>query len=251
MNEKLLKAVRGKDYRAAFQAIARLRHESDVDVPAVKAKDEQREFQLRVARIVAGSGVAGLAAEWPRLGHPKWRAILISEIGQFASLWAEEALVDLGVAALEDESADVQAKAVWAVLEWLRGGSKSGLDRWITREHRARMTRAYSTMLERNRGEYRPVLQQIVESLGHTAVTSDSKAVALLEALRPMAGETHTVSHEKLDESNLDWRSKLVAERKGIDPASLKLRIAYTPTGLIDAKVLEASLKQIRARNSS
>jgi hypothetical protein len=243
VSDKLLKAIRGKDYRAAFKAIAALRG-APRDLSQEKAKDEQRAFQLGVARLVAERGVAGLAAGWAGLGPAPWRAALISEIGQFCGLWAEEALVDVALAALEDESREVQAQAVWTLLGWLRGAP--AMQDWITRERRARLTRAYGTMLWNNRKERYVVLAQIVESLGYTARASDAGIIDMLEALRPQSGESHAVSYEKLDESTLDWRTRQVAERKKVDPASIKLRISYTPTGLLDARVLEGALRRIR-----
>lgn len=262
MNDKLLKAIRGQDYRAAFKAIAQLRG-SPAELPAKAAKDEQRAFQQDVARLVAGRGVAGLAAGWAGLGPQQWRAALISEIGQFSDLWAEEALIDVAIAALEDPSRAVQEKAVWTLLGWLREPEKrkptsesqrqfraaaAALRGWITPGRRARLTRAYATMLWNSRKERSVVLQQIVESLGQTACASDTAVIEMLEALRPQAGESHTVSYEKLDASNIDWRTEAMAKKKGIDPARVKLRIVYTPTGLLDAKALEAALQRIRVR---
>ncbi len=62
MNPKLAKAIRGKDHRAAFKAIAALRrHAGAGDVlDAAKPKDDQRAFQSQVARIVARALEAAL-----------------------------------------------------------------------------------------------------------------------------------------------------------------------------------------------
>ncbi len=263
MTDRLLNAIRAKDYRAAFKAIAALRGSPQV-LPPENGKDEQREFQLKVARLVAQRGVSALPAAWATLGPEQWRAALISEIGQFCDLWAEEALVELAIAALQDESRGIQRNAVWTLLGWLRersprelkaakteaqrrfAAAQAALRGWITPPRRARLTQAYGTLLWGSRRERHVALGQITESVGYTARASDTGIIEMLEALRPQSGATHTVSYEKLNASTLDWRTSLVAQHKGVDPASLKLRISYTPTGLLDAQVLESALRRIR-----
>lgn len=267
VDKRLVQAVRGKDYRLAFKAIARLRvrHGPEVLGTPRGALDEQRAFQDRVARMVLEQGLAGLASEWTQLGPEQWRANLIFEIGQFLDLWAEPALVEVGLVALNDSHA-VQSRAVTTVRHWLPPARDEDLEhgktqterrylpalhamrRSITPEQRTRMTRAFAAMLWKHRKERYPVLADIVESLGHTARAADADVIEMLEALRPQSGETHKVSYHPLDEATLDERTRMVAERKGIDPSKFKLRIAYTPTGLLDAKVLETALKRIKSR---
>lgn len=103
-------------------------------------------------------------------------------------------------------------------------------------------------MLAQHRQAPCVVLAQIVETLGHTATKDDQAAVQALEALGPESGEPFRVTYEALDESKLDWRERLLAERKGIDPARIKARIGHNPTGLLDRKVLAAALERIQAR---
>ena len=69
--------------------------------------DEQLDFQRRVARVVLEKGIEGLVAEWTALGDAKWRAELISEIGQFVDLWVDRAIIELVLTALEDSSRDI------------------------------------------------------------------------------------------------------------------------------------------------
>jgi hypothetical protein len=269
--DTLLKTVRGNNFRRALKAIAELRaaHEpglADV-VAAPRAPEAQRAFQYRVARVVLRQGIRGLVAEWGDLADPQWRAELISEIGQFFALWVDEATVDLLLCALEDPIGEVRAKATWGLLGIVREiparerraaraeshrRALAALDLlrgWMTTARRARATRGLVEMLAQHRQAPSVVLSQIVEILGHTATKHDREAVQALEALALQSGEPFRVTYEELDERKLDWRDRLLAERKGIDPARLRARIAYHPTGLLDRKVLAAALARIQARD--
>jgi hypothetical protein len=69
-----------------------------------------------------------------------------------------------------------------------------------------------------------------------------------VQALEPQSGEPFRVTYEELDERKLDWRERLLAEGKGIDPARLRVRIGHHPTGLLDRKLLAAALERIQTR---
>jgi len=247
--DTLLKTVRGNNFRRALKAIAELRA---ANVPALteivgayRAFDEQREFQYRVARIVLGQGVRGLIAEWPTLADPRWRAELISEIDQSFALWVDEATVDLVLSALEDPSREVRVKAVWGLLGIVREipdrerrtaraeshrralVALDTLRGWMTTARRARATRALVEMLAQHPPAPYVVLDQIVEILGSTATRHDQDAVQALHALEPQSGEPFRVTYEELDESKLDWRERLLAERKGISVAQLTFSVHY------------------------
>lgn len=265
--DTLLKTVRGNNFRRALKAIAELHaaHEPRLAevAAAQRAPDAQRAFQYRVARTVLGQGVLGLVAEWRDLADPKWRAELISEIGQSFALWVDEATVDLLLCALEDPGRDVRVKATWGLLGIVREipdrerraaraeshrralAARDMLRGWMTTARRARATRGLVEMLAQHRRAPSVVLAQIVEILGHTATKDDREA---LEALAPQSGEPVRVTYEELDERKLDWRDRLLAERKGIDPARLRMRIGHHPTGLLDRKVLAVALERIQAR---
>ena len=248
--ETLLKTVRGPSFRRAMKAVAELRAANNPTLAAIVAAyrppDAQRGAQYRIARIVLANGVRGLVSEWPHLADETWRAELISEMEQALDLWVDEATVDLVLTALEDPSREVRAKAVWGLMS-VR--ARDTLSEWVTPARRARATRGLVAMLERHGAASEIVLPQIVETLGHTATRDDGDAVRALEALRPRSGEPFLVTHEALDESKLDWRERLLAERQGIAPARIKMRIAHRPTGLLDGKRHESSLQRIRARS--
>jgi hypothetical protein len=112
----LFKATRGKDFRAAFKAIAELRGEHIATAPVTtashKAKDEQRAFQERIAKIVLDNGVSGLVAAWRDLPVPEWRERLIGEIGYFLEYWAEENTLDLFICAVDDPDETVSGRAI-------------------------------------------------------------------------------------------------------------------------------------------
>jgi hypothetical protein len=114
--QQLLKTARGTDFRRALKAIAELRASSDAAlisaVAQAAAPDEQREFQVRVARLVLQKGIKGLVDAWATLGDAKWRAELISEIGQFLDLWVDKDVIELVLIALSDSDRQVQVKAV-------------------------------------------------------------------------------------------------------------------------------------------
>jgi hypothetical protein len=268
--DALLKTVRGGSFRRALKAISELR---GANLPALveivgayRAPDEQREFQYQVARIVLGQGVRGLVAEWRALADPKWRAELISEIDQAFDLWVDEATVDLLLSALEDPSLEVRVKAVWGLLGIVREipdrerrtaraeshrralAARDALRGWMTTARRTRATRGLVEMLAQHQQAPSVVLAQIVETLGQIATNHDREAVQALQALEPQSGEPFRVTYEKLDESEPGWRERLLAARKGIDPARIKVRIGHNPTGLLDRKVLAATLERIQAR---
>jgi hypothetical protein len=268
--DTLLRTVRGNDFRRALKAIAELRAAQEPGladvVAALRAPDAQRAFQCQVARLVLRQGVRGLVAEWSDFADPKWRAELISEIEQFCALWVDEATVDLLLCALEDPSRDVQAKATWGLLAIVpeiadreRRAARAESHRralaaldtlrgWMTTARRARATRGLVAMLVQHRQAPSVVLAQIVEILGHIATRHDREAVQALEALEPHSGEPFRVTYEELDERKLDWRERLLARRKGIDPARLRVRIGHHPTGLLDRTVLAVALERIQAR---
>lgn len=265
----LLKLVRGKDFRRALHAIAELRSSNDSGLADAVAQpprsDEQRAFQSRVARVVL-KGIEGLIQEWLDLGSVYWRAYLISEIGQFLPLWLDPATIELGLAALEDPDREVQTKSIWMLLGFVREPSSrerkpektesgrryqqaaSTLRAWIAPEQRSRMTRGFAAMLERHRREPYPVLPQVVELTGYTANKDDHDVITLLEELRAKSGETHRVSYERVDKSQFEWFEKMALEKKGDNPAEM-VRIKHTPTGLLDGKLLEATLTRIRTRD--
>jgi hypothetical protein len=264
----LLKTLRGNNFRRALKAIAELRASSDTAllsaIAQAAAPDEQRKFQVRVATVVLQNGIKGLVDEWSTLGNSTWRADLISELGQFVDLWVDKDIIELVLVALSDPDREVQVKAVWTLLAYLRepskkekGAVKSVSQRrfldgaatvrgWITAAQRSRMTQALSVMLERHRQTPYPVLPQIVEALGYTACKKNQATIELLEALCSDAGEPYRVSYETVDAANFAWFEKLVTERKRIAPKQIT-RIIYTPTGLLDKKLLEAALTRIRS----
>jgi len=265
----LLKTLRGNDFRRALKAIAELRASSDAatasPVAHAAAPDAQREFQIRVAELVLQKGIKGLVDEWATLGDAKWRAELIGEIGQFVDLWVDKDVIELVLASLNDPDRQVQVKAVWTLLAYLRepsdkekGAVKSASQRqfldgaatvrgWITTAQRSHITQALTVMLERHCREPYSVLPQIVEALGYTASKKNQAAIELLEALRKDAGEPHCVSYENVDSENFAWFEKLVTARKGIAPEQIT-RIIHTPTGLLDRKLLETALTRIKSR---
>jgi hypothetical protein len=265
----LLKTLRGKNFRRALKAIAELCTSSDPTLASTvvqaAAPDEQQEFQARVATVVLKKGIKGLVDEWTTLGDAKWRAELISEIGQFVDLWVDKDIIELVLAALSDPDRKVQVKAVWTLLAYLRepaekekAAVKSASQRrfldgaatvrgWITPAQRSRMTQALSAILQAHRQEPYPVLPQIVEALGYTACKTNQTAIELLEALSSHAGEPHRVSYETVDAANFAWFEKLVTKKKGIAPEQIT-RIIHTPTGLLDKKLLEVALAHIKSR---
>jgi hypothetical protein len=83
--------------------------------------------------------------------------------------------------------------------------------------------------------------------LGYTACKTNQTAIELLEALRRDAGEPHRVSYETVDAANFAWFEKLATAKKGIAPEQIT-RIIHTPTGLLDKKLLEATLTRIKSR---
>jgi hypothetical protein len=267
--QHLLKALRGNNFRRALKAIAELRGSSDAALLSALAQaaapDEQRKFQVRVATVVLQKGVKGLVDEWATFGDAKWRADLIDEIGQFVDLWVDKDVIELVLIALNDSDRQVQVKAVWTLLAYLREPSdkekravKSASQRrfldgaatvrgWITTAQRSRITQVLTVMLERHRQTPYPVLPQIVEALGYTACKTNQTAIELLEALSNHAGEPHRVSYETVDAANFAWFEKLVTAKKGIAPEQIT-RIIHTPTGLLDRKLLEAALVRIKSR---
>jgi hypothetical protein len=273
--EYLLKQLRGKDHRLAFRAIPELRRLDDGSlaniVSGYKAKDEQREFQFLVARIVLDKGIAGLVEKWTELPSPDWRQRLISEIGQFLDAWIEESLIDLLIRALNDPHEKVGGQAVVVLRAGLQELSpkalkslaktdigkaslqmKENVQKWATPRRRAQITEALVAALARHSGNPKGLtwVEWYVDLLGYTANKSDQLAIELVEKLLPLSGEPRRVEYQKLDPSNLPWPTNVLAEKKGVPPGTPMTRIAYIATGLLDIAVIETALKRIRSRES-
>jgi hypothetical protein len=263
----------GGNFRHAVEAVAALRlldPATGADlVPSIDTKDEQRAFQLLIARLVAEGGVHGLAARWHDLRSPQWREMLVTEIGQAFHLWVEEGTIELLLAALDDPDDKVARRAVKLltgcvrqpaakerkeIAKTLRG--KAALEAWgqasawMTPARRARVAKAVTAALDRCADNPKALTwpDDYIELLGHTATGTDQRAIALLEEFRKMAGETRRSEFEALDPENLPWPTSILAERKGVLPGTPFVRIRSVPTGLLDLKGLEDALERIRQR---
>jgi hypothetical protein len=269
----LSKRLRGRDFRHAVEAVAALRHLDPSTrsglVPSIDATDEQRAFQLLIARAVAEGGVRGLAARWRELPTPEWREMLVSEISQAFHLWVDEGTIELLLAALEDADDKVARRAVKTLLYCLseptikerkeaaktRRG-KAMLDAWdqarawMTPARRVRVARAVTAALDRCADNPKALTwpDDYIELLGHSATSTDERAIALLEGFRKMAGETRRSEFEKLDPDDLPWPTSILAEKKGVPPGTPFVRVWSIPTGLLDLARLNDAIAHIRRR---
>jgi len=242
MVEKLLAKLRGKDDRAAYRAIPQLCRLDDGSLAALvasyKPKDEQRRFQLQLARIALAEGVQGLTTRWLQLGTEEQRRVLLQEIGRD---WGDEWTIEIAIAALEEPDDKVRGYAVLCAKDPVERGS-------VTREQRARITHALVRVMARY--NERPMelfwIEKYVEMLGLTASAADELVIARLERLRQFAGASRRTTLEKLDPDNLpsphpkhDW------------PAGLPkpvVRVWDRGTGLLEIEILETALRRIRKR---
>ena len=240
MVEKLLAKLRSKNDRAAYGAIPQLLKLDDGSLAGIiasyKPKDDQRRFQYELARIALTEGIVGLTKQWLRLGSAEQRGVLLQEIGPD---WDHEWKIEIAIAALEEPDDKVRGYAV--VL------AKYAAPRGISADQRARMTQGLVRAIARHND--RPLellwLAWYVELLGLTANASDELAIAQLERLRPFSGASRRTAWEKLDPDNLPWPTSVLAEKKGVRPVATLWEFG---TGLLEIKVLESALKQIRAR---
>jgi len=269
------KWLRGTDFRRAMRAIAAVRGLDRAQatrlIPAFDAPDEQRAFQLLVARLVAEGGVANLAARWRELPSPEMRERFVGELGQALDFWDEEATVDLALAALDDPALPVKRRAVTVLLWCCRplsprdrkamGKTQQGAraleaaDRaagWITAARRRRIAAAAAGALGAHRDDPKALTwpDDYIELLGLTASRGDAAALNLLEALRPRAGEPRRTEFERLDAGNLPRETALVAERKGIAPGRVVARVRSVGTGLLDLARLDQAVARIRSREA-
>ena len=267
----ITKRLRGGDFRQAVKAVAELRHLDRVSgaqlISSITPEDEQRAFQLLIARLVGESGVHGLAERWSDLPSPKWRERLVSEIGQAVHLWVDEGTIELLLAALDDP--DVARQAVGSLIECMRERpdkerkemtktlrGKAALDAWdkmavwITPARRARVANAVTAVLDGCADNPKALTwpDKYIELLGHSANRADQRAVTLLERFRAMAGETRRSEVETLDPGNLPWPTSAMAKKKGIPPGTPFVRVWSRPTGLLDLKGLEEAIERIRRR---
>ena len=240
MVEKLLTKLRGKDYRPAYRAIPQLCRLNDGSLAAVvasyKPKDDQRRFQFEVARIALAEGIGGLTKQWLWLGTDEQRRVLLGEIGPE---WDHEWQVEIAIAALEEPDDKVRGYAVLLL--------KHAARRDISADQRARITQRLVHAMARH--DQHPMqlfgLEYYVELLGLTANASDQAVIERLERLRPFSGASRRTVWEKLDPDNLPWPISVLAEKKGVRPVAT---LSDFGTGLLEIKVLESALKQIRAR---
>jgi hypothetical protein len=243
--------LRGTDFRHAVQAIAALRDmdraEAGRTVPAVDAPDEQRAFQLAAARIVAQSGVRGLAERWHELPGTQWRELFVSEIEQALASWTDEDTVEMVLSALDDEPS-VQRRAV-TYLRSLASSipKKAG---WMTAPRRARIAVAVTSALERCADNPRDLTwpDWYIDLLGLIAVRGDVRALAILERLRPKAGEPRRTEFERLDPDDLPRETAAVARQKGVPAGTPFVRIKSTGSGLLDLENLERAIAAIKHR---
>lgn len=269
----LAKKLRGHDFRHAVAALAALRHLDPSTgaalVPSIDTADEQRAFQLLIARVVAEGGVRGLAVRWRELPSPEWREMLVSEISQAFHLWVDEGTIELLLAALEDPDDKVARRAVKTLVycfseppikerkesaKTARG--KAMLDAWdqartwMTPARRARVAKAVTAALDRCAANPKALTwpDDYIELLGYSATSTDERAIALLEGFRKMAGETRRSEFEKLDPDNLPWPTSILAEKKGIPPGTPFVRVWSIPTGLLDLARLDDAIARIRRR---
>lgn len=263
--------MRGGDFRQAVKAVAELRHLDCASgahvISLITPGDEQRAFQLLVARLVVDGGVHELAARWNDLPSPRWREMLVSEIGQAIHLWVDEGTIELLLAALDDP--EVARQAVESLIECMRERpakermqmtktlrGKAALDAWdkmagwITPARRARVAHAVTAALDGCADNPRALTwpDKYIELLGHSANRSDQRAVALLEQFRAMAGETRRAEFEALDPYNLPFPTSILATKKGIPPGTNFVRVWSRPTGLLDLNGLEKAIERIRCR---
>ena len=241
MVEKLLTKLRSKDYRAAYRAIPQLCKLDDGALAALVAsyepKDEQRRFQLELARIALAGGIRGLTTHWLQLGTDEQRRVLLQEIGPE---WDDQWKAEIAIAALDEPDDKVRGYAVLL--------AKHEAQRGISPDQRARITQRLLQAMARH--DEHPMqlfwLEYYVELLGLTANASDQAAIARLERLRPFAGASRKTTVEKLDPDRLPF-----PHPKDDWPAGLPKPVARVwdiGTGLLELKLLESALRQIRAR---
>ncbi len=267
--------LRGADFRHAVQAIAALRHMDRASAGGLVAstgiQDEQRAFQLLIARLVVEGCVAGLAARWRDLPSPHWREMLLSEIGQALHLWVDEGTIELLLAGLDDPDPNVARRAVSPLIACLREKTvkerkdqartrtgKAALDAvdqaaaWITPERRSRIARTVTATLDRCAANPKALTwpEQYIELLGLTATRNDRHAIDVLEGFRPLAGEARRSEFETLDPDNLPWPTSIMAAKKGIPLGTPFKRVWSIPTGLLDLKILEEAITRIRLRTT-
>ena len=269
----LSKRLRGGNFRQAVEAGAALRRLDPVTaaglVPSTDPKDEQRAFQLLVARLVTEGGVHGLAARWRDLPSAQWREMLVSEIGQAFHQWVEEGAIELLLAALDDPDDKVARRAVKLLTSCLREPparerekiaktlrGKAALEAWdqaatwMTPGRRARVAKAVTAALDRCADNPKSLTwpDDYIELLGHCATRTDQRAIALLEEFRRRAGETRRSEFEALDRGNLPGPTSILAERKGTPPGTPFVRVWSITTGLLDLEGLEDAIERIRRR---
>jgi hypothetical protein len=265
------KRLRGGNFRHAVEAVAALRRLDPATatglVPSTDTEDEPRAFQLLVARLVAQGGVHNLAARWRDLPSPQWRNACVSEIGQAFHLWVEEGTIELLLSALEDPDDKFARRAVKLLTSCLREPSareRKGIAKklrgraapeawdqaraWMTPARRARVATAATAALDRCADNLKALTwpDEYIEFLGHSATRTDQRAITLLEQFRKMAGETRRSELEALDPKNLPGPTAILAERKGIPPATPFVRVRSIPTGLLDLRGLEDAIGRIR-----
>ena len=268
-----MRRLRGGDFRQAVKAVAEIRHLDRASaaqvISSITPGDEQRAFQLLIARLVVDGGVHELATRWNDLPSPQCREMLVSEIEQAIHLWVDEGTIELLLAALDDRQ--VARQAVGSLIECMRERpaeermhmaktlrGKTALDAWgkmavwIPPARRARVAHAVTTALAGCADNPRALTwpDKYIELLGHSANRGDQRAVALLEQFRAMAGETRRAEFEALDPYHLPFPTSILATKKGISPGTPFVRVWSRPTALLDLKGLEKAIERIRHREA-
>jgi hypothetical protein len=149
-------------------------------------------------------------------------------------------MVEIAIAALEEPDDKVRGYAVLLAKDPAQRGV-------LNQDQRARLTQGLVRAMARHNERPKELfwLERYVELLGLTANASDELVIARLERLRPFAGASRRTVVEKLDPDNLPWQTRLLAQKKGVEPVA---QVWDLGTGLLEIALLETALARIRAR---
>lgn len=183
--------------------------------------NDQRAAYRAIAQL--REGTAGLARRWFTLGTAEQRHRLLLEIEQYLNEWASEGIVELAITALDEPDDKLRGYALLCVRAALK---MEDTEKFCTPERRARIAQALVRAMARH--EERPL--------------------GLFWRLRPFAGASRRTTVEKLDPENMPAPyPKRAADFSPGVPVPVA-RVWDRGTGLLEIKILEQALRQIRAR---
>jgi hypothetical protein len=265
---KVIGLVTHKNSRRAVKAIGVLaRHEVELSaIEALDARDDQREFQKSVARIVVREGILGLIPQWDELGSASSKVAFLIDAWRYDEIWLPE-IAEVTAHALKDAATYSEGDKFD-----VRGVALTQLNRpdiyqnaTLSATTRRMMIPALLAFLD---SEDPVRVEPAIGVLARVAHMGDAQVIDALHEVLARSGKARSIevtTYSGLsEEQRRSWEDHVrefhpdkVKETAPDEFAESQRRhlgrqhlgeIAFIPTGIIDAGLVRKAIDQIAAR---